>query len=139
MHTRGRAVHWYPAHSRAIFPWIVARNRPHRSQWQYSVWVTRVTVLLGAVAIVAGLLQPRLLRIPLLSFIAVCAMVLGISAIAINFQGIGPHSRRLRKPIFWLTLIVNLGIVGLVGTLFIRAMKLPAIERIPHPELEDVN
>ena len=100
-----------------------------KSRWQNGYWVTLVALLCGLVAIGIGIGKPALFQIKVVGFEAVATVVLSAGAIVMTIWQIEQRSRRLRQPLFWASILVNLALIGAVTVAYYRGMNMPRLER----------
>ena len=105
------------------------KNQFRKSQWESQLWITGAAVILGAAAVGVGIKDPLLFQLRLVGFLAVAAMALSAYAIGVSVWKVELRSRRLRQPIFWISILVNLVLILAVGFLFARGTSLPPDDR----------
>jgi predicted membrane protein len=64
-----------------------------------------------------------------MAFLAVASIVLSVAAIGMMIWQIETRSRRLRQPLFWLSLLLNLVLIGAVALVYYRGINMPRSER----------
>jgi hypothetical protein len=64
-----------------------------------------------------------------MAFLAVASIVLSVAAIGMMIWQIETRSRRLRQPLFWLSLLLNLVLIGAVALVYYRGINMPRLER----------
>jgi tetrahydromethanopterin S-methyltransferase subunit E len=104
---------------------MLRQNEFRKSQWESQLWITRAAVVLGVAAVGIGVKDPRLFQVKIVGFLAIAAMALSAYAIGVSLWKVNPRSRRLRQPIFWISILVNLALIAAVGFFFARGTSLP--------------
>ena len=98
--------------------------------------MTVVAAALGVVAIGVGIAKPDLFQIKVMGLVAIGALALSACAIVLSVWQVERRSRRLRQPIFWLSLLLNLIILAAVGFLYRRGIGLPSLQHDHQAPLE---
>jgi hypothetical protein len=115
----------------------VNSTRLKKSNWRNGIWVTRVAAVFGLAAICVGMTDPRLFHIKALALLAMGAIALSIAGIGISLYQLDMRSRRLRMPVFWLSLAANLILIAAVGFLYARGMGRPEYPQGENGSLEN--
>ncbi len=76
-------------------------------------------------AVGIGIKDPLLFQVKIVGFLAVAAMALSAYAIGVSLWKVERRSRRLREPVFWVSILVNLVLISAVGFFFARGTSLP--------------
>ena len=106
----------------------MSKTRFKKSQWRNGIWVTRVALVFGVVAVGVGIANSSLLQNKVFGFLAIAAMVLSALGILLTLWQIERRSRRLRDPIFWLSLLLNLVIIVVVYQIYRHGMSRPPLQ-----------
>lgn len=107
----------------------VRQSGSRKSRWQNGYWVTRVATVCGVVVVGVGIESPRLFQIKVMAFLAIGTILLSVCAIGMMIWQIEHRSRRLRQPLFWASLLLNLALIGAVTLVYYRGINLPRLER----------
>ena len=83
-----------------------------------------MAVILGVAAVGVGIKNPLLFQLKSVGFMAVAAMALSAYAIGVSLWKVERRSRRLRRPIFWISILVNLVLILAVGFFYARGTSL---------------
>lgn len=94
------------------------------------VWITHIALLFGALAIIIGLANSTVSQLNVFGFLAFAVVILSVVGIVVGLWRIERRSIRLRSPLFWYCMLVNVGLLVAMCGLYLRIQVAPATPKV---------